>query len=149
MSEIVGKVVDAVKGLSLANVLVIILLVVVAVPAYVGWKVTSDPALMALVFNDFAEIPSTTDCNLFRLKPTGGSTYYAISNQFSERNAESWAVTVRLKFLPDDEAMKAYCGSLEEVIDYLRDPVGQPLPSFPGSSKPIFIRAYHPGKDGP
>lgn len=148
MAELLGKIVDTVKGLSLTNVLVIVLLAAIAVPLYVGWKVTSDPTLMAFVFNDFSEIPSVTDCNLFRLKPTGGTTYYAISNQFSERNAESWAITVRVKFKPDDAAIKDYCSSLEDVIRYLHDP-DLPPPTFPGSGKSMIWRERHPGKDGP
>jgi hypothetical protein len=146
VTELLQKLLDSVKGLSLSNVLVLALLALIAVPAYVGWKVINNPALMSIVFSDFEEIPSVTDCNLFRAQSSGSAAFWAVTNQFGQRNAESWSIAVRVKFLPDAAAMRDYCASLEAVVSYLRDPTSD-LPTFPGSNKVIFVRTAHPAKD--
>ncbi len=148
MSELLGRLLDAVKSLTFVNVAILALLVIIAVPAYLTWKAVDNPELLSLLFSEFQEISTDTDCTLFKGQTQGGTPYYAVTNQFAERNAEFWSVAVRIKFRPDHPAILAYCEALENVIDYMRDPDLQP-PTFPGSTKAIIYREHHPGRGGP
>lgn len=145
MTELLQKLLDAVKGLTFVNVAVLAALVFLAVPVYFGWRMLNDPQLMGAVMSDFREISSKTDCSLFRAQLPGSPPAWAITDQFADRNAEFWSIAVRIKFEPDDEAMKAYCASLEGVIRYLHDPDMDP-PTFPGSTRTIVWREHHPQK---
>ena len=58
------KALDAAKGLSLFNVLVIALLALIAVPLYIVWKALSDEALLDRFLSSYREIPSNSGCTI-------------------------------------------------------------------------------------
>jgi hypothetical protein len=148
VSELLQKLIDQLKGLTFVNVAILALLVVIAVPTFFVWKAVDNPDLLSLVFSEFQELETGTDCNLFKGQSQGAQPYWAVTNQFAERNAAFWSVAVRIKFKPDHEAVVAYCKSLEAVVSFMRDP-NLPLPTFPGSTKAIFYREHHTGAGGP
>jgi hypothetical protein len=146
MGDLLQKMLDSVRTLTLSNVLVIALLVVIAIPAYIGWRVLNDPVLMGVVFSQYREYPTKGECALIFAQPAGGTGFFAITNAFAERNNEFWSVAVRIKFHPDDEAIDKYCGTLAALIEYARDPNIEPAPTFPGSSREMFPHARPSGR---
>lgn len=138
ISETLDKLVAGVKGLTLLNAAVVLLLLSGIVPAYVGYKVLSDPALLSIIMSEYKELPSNTDCTLVEGQVAGGQPAYFIRNQFQERKDEVWYMATKIKFRPDDEAMEKYCTSLNTAIDYIRDPGTAAEPMFPGSTRLLF-----------
>jgi hypothetical protein len=137
MTELLQKVLDAVKGLTIVNVVVIGLLAIILVPLYVGWRMLNDPNLMGAVFNIYSEIETTSECPLAYEQPAGGQGRYVIRAVLAERNAETWYISTKVKFQPDDQAMTLYCAALTALVDYIRDPNNEPVPVYPGSERRI------------
>lgn len=148
MTELLERLLVAIKGLTFVNVAVLAVLVLLTVPVYFVYRMLNDPQLMGAVLSEFREIRTKTDCSLYYSQSAGSAPTWSVTNQFAERNAEEWAIVVRIKFEPDDAAMRDYCSSLEDVIRYLHDP-DLPPPAFPGSAKTMVWREHHPGKEGP
>lgn len=138
IGETLDRILTQVKGLTITNVIVMIMLFIVAMPAYVGWRVINDEKLMAIVFSNYQEVDVPTACTLVVAQPAGGQRHWYIRNLFTERNREIWYAAVRLSFMPDTEAMEKYCNALDQIIDYARDPVNELEPLFPGSPRAIF-----------
>lgn len=148
MNETLQKLLDAVKGLTWVNVGILAALVLISIPAYFAWRVINNPTLMGAVLSEFREIHTKTDCSLYYAQVAGSAPAWGIANQFAERNSEEWAIVVRVKFEPDEAAMKDYCQATENLIRFMHDDTLQP-PTFPGSTRLIIYRDQHPGKDGP
>lgn len=138
IGDIVDKLLVSVKGLTLLNAVVIVMLLFAMFPAYVGWKMLNDTNLLSLVMSQYEELPSETDCSLAMGQASGASPTYFVRNVFQERANEVWYAAVKIKFKPDDEAMRKYCASLDTVIEYMREPTKAVEPKFPGSERLLF-----------
>ncbi len=148
MNELLAKLLEAVKGLTFVNVAILACLVLLGIPSYLAWKAINNPTLLGQILSEFKQIRSEGDCNVFLAQLPGAPPMWGISNPFAERNAEAWGVVVRIKFEPDEAAIKDYCTTMEELVAYMRDPDLQP-PHFPGSTKQLIYREYHPTRGGP
>jgi len=148
LTELLQKLIDAVKGLTFVNVAILACLVLLGIPAYLAWKAINNPTLLGQILSEFKQIRSEGDCNVFLAQLPGAPPMWGISNPFAERNAEAWGVVVRIRFEPDEAAIKDYCTTMEELVAYMRDPETQP-PTFPGSTKLLIYREHHYGKEGP
>ena len=77
-------IVEAVRGLNLTNVLVIILLLLAAGPAYLTWKVINDEQLLNIFLSSFEEKSmGTTDCSLRIASSSGSGPTYYVSISFA------------------------------------------------------------------
>lgn len=137
--------IGAVKGLTFANVGVIVLLVIVAIPAYVTWRAVNDPALLDRFFSHYREISSPhSSCTLRELRIRGGHDSWGISTGFAYQGDTRWMISVALPHEPTTVEIESYCEALNLIIDYMRDPDPQAaLPDFPNTDDPI-IRKYQP-----
>lgn len=140
MTELLQKLLDAVKGLTIVNVGVLAALVILLIPAYAAWKIINDAALFNAVFSAYSELDSPTDCTLTFQQAAGGRPYYLIRQFLAQRNREVYGVSVRLDWdhPPDKEAMVRYCDTLDSIIGYARDPHNAVIPSFPQSTKNLL-----------
>jgi hypothetical protein len=145
------RMLGVVRGLTYTNVAIMALLLLIAFPAYFGYRMLNDQALMGAVFNVYSELDAPTDCLLSFQQPAGGTGSYVIRAVMAERAAEVWYVSAKVKFKPDDAAMAAYCNSASAVIEFLHDPNNAPLPVFPGSERKMvpFPRPIDPPRGGP
>jgi hypothetical protein len=135
----------SVKGLSLANVLVIALLVMLAIPTYALWRLLNDSAMLGRVLSSYEEITSDkTPCTLRIASLRGAGDTYSISAGFAFQGSERWTIAVLMDRKPTDEEMYSYCETLQLLIDAMRDPTKHP-PPFPGTEDPII----HMYPDGP
>jgi len=135
MTELLQKLLDAIKGLTLVNVAVLAALVLISVPAYFAWRTINDPQFAGLVFSEYREIDSPTDCVLSLAQPAGTEGSYFIRATLAERNREVWYISVKLHFEPDSQAMIKYCAALTGMVEFARDPYHQDVPRFPDSNR--------------
>src|SRR5262245_34108316 len=82
---------NAVKGLSLGNVLVIALLAVVAVPVYVIYRALGDQELLDRFMSTYEEETSQqVGCTLRHVQARGGPEMYGISAGFAFQGEDRW-----------------------------------------------------------
>lgn len=146
MTELLQKLLDAVKGLTLLNIAVLALLLFLLLPAYLAWKIMNDEMMFNAVFSAYSELDSPTDCSLTFQQAAGGRPYYLIRQVMAVRSRETYGASVRLDWdhLPDHDAMVRYCDTLDSIVAYARDPNNSVIPRFPQSNRPLL--PYAPPK---
>src|SRR4029077_7001399 len=112
---------NVIKGLSLANVLVIFLLLLMAVllagPGYVGYRALGDEKLRNRFLSSYQEIASDTGCTIRVVAERGGPEHWSISTGFAFQGADRWTVGVILDHAPSEEQIASYCASLTLIVD--------------------------------
>jgi hypothetical protein len=119
-----GKVltaVNAVKGLSLTNVLIIFLLVLIGVPTYVVWKAIGDDKLMDRLMSTYEEYSTDNGCLLRHVQERGGPDLWGVSSGFAYQGADRWFISVVLPHEPKPEEVTSYCESVKLIADRLVD----------------------------
>lgn len=135
----------AVKGLTLTNALVIVMLVVVAVPAYFVYRALNDEKLMNRFFSHYEEISGQqSSCTVRTAKQIGGSQFWSVSTGFAYEGSDRWTLAVLLDHNPSTEDVSSYCATLILLVDFMRDPDAH-SPTFPNSDNPV-VRQYPRGK---
>jgi hypothetical protein len=134
---IFSAVVDAVKGLSLTNVLVVMLLAIVVIPGYAMWRMLDDPAMLGRFLSSYEEVLSDKwPCTLRIASARGAGDQYGISTGFAYQGSERWTLNVLMDRKPTDQEMVSYCETLNLLIDFMRDPNAR-SPYFPGTEVPV------------
>lgn len=140
---------SAMKGLTLTNALVIVLLVTVAIPAYFVYRALNDETLLDRFLSRYREIPSpNTNCLIRELRPFGGQGSWAVSTGFAYRGTDRWQIGVVMNREPTTEQQESYCATLNLLVDFMRDPAAR-SPTFPGSSEPVVRQYQRDGQGGP
>ena len=98
------RAVASVKGLSLANVLVIALLMMLAIPSYILYRLFNDQAMLGRVLSSYEEITSDkTPCTLRIASLRGAGDTYSISTGFAYHGSDRWTLAVLMDRKPTDE----------------------------------------------
>jgi hypothetical protein len=109
---------NAIKGLTITNVLVIAMLVVVAIPAYVVWKALGDEELLDRFFSHYKEISAqNVNCTLREARYRGSEMYYAISTGIAYQGADRYIISVILDHPPTSEEINSYCETIKLMGD--------------------------------
>lgn len=138
----VAGLISAVKGLTFANALVVVILVAAGIPAYVLYRVINDTALLDRFLGDYREISAqNVGCTIRMAKVRGGAEMWAVTTGFAYQGADRWVVGVVLDKEPRQDLMESYCEALKLIVDYMRDPDNGESPSFPNSREPI-VKPY-------
>ena len=116
---------NAAKSLSLANVLVIFLLALIAAPLYLLYKALSDEKILDRLMSTYEDLGSRDGCTLRHVQERGGPDLWSISSGFAFQGGERWHVAVILDHEPGDE-MEAFCVSLKLIADAMLDRGGDP-----------------------
>jgi hypothetical protein len=111
----------AVKGLTVTNAVVIMLLVVALLPAYVGYRLVTDENLLDRFLSKY-KIYGTqlTSCTLRQARQRGEPYTYIMSTGFAFEGEARWAISVSLSFEPSPEQQASYCRTLELIVDHMR-----------------------------
>jgi hypothetical protein len=113
---------NAIKGLSITNVLVIAMLAVVAVPVYTIYKALGDDKLLDRFMSTYEEEASQmTGCTLRHVQERGGPDIWGISSGFAFQGDDRWFVSVALSHDPSSEEVASYCESLKLIADRMLD----------------------------
>ena len=109
---------NAVKGLTISNVLVIALLVMIAVPVYVIWKALGDDNLMDRLLSTYEEVEGpNAGCTIRHAQERAGPDLWSIGSGFAFFGEARWFVNVTLSHKPTDEEVASYCESLKLIAD--------------------------------
>jgi hypothetical protein len=135
----VGGLVKIVQSLTLTQVLVIALLVMIAIPTYIAWRVINDESMLTKFTSRYEELSSDKmPCTLRVASVRGGGDTYSISTGFAFQGSDRWTVGVIMNSKPDDSELVSYCATLNVLVDHLRRP-GAPEPTFPGTQEPMIL----------
>lgn len=114
---------NAVKGLTVTNALVIMMLGVVAVPTYFGWRLLNDEALRDRFFSNYRELASqNVGCTLREAKYRGGAPIWTVSTGFAFQGQDRYVIAVVLDHEPDREETISFCETLKLLADDMRGP---------------------------
>jgi hypothetical protein len=109
---------NAVKGLTVSNVLVIALLAIVAVPVYVIWRALNDEKIMDRLMSTYEEIGNQqSGCALRHVQERGGPDLWGVSTGFAFQGSTRWFVNAVLTHEPSREEIVSYCESLKLIAD--------------------------------
>ena len=118
--ELLSKLLESIKGLSLTNVAVLAILVVVAIPAYSVYKMLNDVVILDRLMSSYKEVSSqVTSCTVRETKLRGGPPSWNISTGFAYHGGDRYVVAVALGRQPSDEEMTSYCATLKLIADTL------------------------------
>jgi len=131
----------AVKGLTITNAIVIVMLVLVAIPSYVVYRALDDEKVMDKIMSSYDQLRTDTSCLVSRFNLRGGAETWAIANGFAYEGRDRWVVSVILDHRPNIDEMRSYCETLKVFVDFLRNPAaGEPgnnnTPSIPPTDPP-------------
>ena len=135
---VTASILHAVKGMSLTNVLVIVLLAAVAIPSYLMWSVLNDPVKLGRFLSSYEE--QTSDkwpCVLRIASLRGAGDTYAISTGFAVQGTERWNIGVQIDRKPTDQEMISYCETLNLLVDFMRNPDAR-SPTSPSTEEPLI-----------
>jgi len=109
---------NAVKGLTITNALVIILLVVVAIPAYIAYSAINNEALLDRFLSNYRELSSQNiPCVVREAKYRGGNPIWTISTGFAFHGRDRYLIGVALDYEPNSDALQSYCETLKLIAD--------------------------------
>lgn len=110
----------AVKGLTLTNALVIVILMIVAIPAYLMYKAVNDAALLDRFMSSYEEISSqNVGCAMRKAKRRGSQPIWTITTGFAYQGADKWTISVVLEHEPDTTEIVSFCETLKLIADKL------------------------------
>jgi hypothetical protein len=136
---------NAVKGLTITNAVVIVLLALVVIPGYFVWKALNDEKLLDRFLSQYEELGSQHSPCLLRFAQTrGGPKTWGISTGFAYAGSDRYLVAVWINHEPNTEQLVSYCKTLDLIVDFMRDPDGT-SPPFPGTNRPVVRQYDRPG----
>lgn len=109
---------NAIKGLTISNVVVIALLAIIAVPIYVIYRALDDEKLLDRFMSTYEELGNQqSGCVVRHVQERGGPDLWGISSGFAFAGSDRWFVNVVLTHHPGPEELVSYCESLKLIAD--------------------------------
>jgi hypothetical protein len=131
----------AVKGLTITNAIVIIMLALVIIPGYFVYRALNDEKLLDRFTSRFEELSGwQSPCTIRTAKQIGGPQMWAISTGFAYDGNDRWTLSVVMDHMPSPDDVHSYCETLELLVDFMRDPEAR-SPNFPRSERPV-VKQY-------
>lgn len=129
----------AVKGLTITNAVVILMLAIVVLPGYLLYKAVNDQRLLDRFLSDYQVLASQmTSCTLRSARQRGEAAEYFLSTGFAFEGGDRWSVAVTIDRAPTTEEVNSYCETLNLVVDFMRDPNNAKSPAIPGTDRPLI-----------
>jgi hypothetical protein len=124
---------NAVKGLTITNALVIFLLVVIAIPAYFAYSAINNEALLDRFLSNYRELSSqNVACVVREAKYRGGNPIWTISTGFAFHGRDRYLIGVALDYEPNNDALQSYCETLKLIADNMGEDTVQEAVSTEG-----------------
>jgi hypothetical protein len=109
---------NAVRGLTLSNVLVLAALAVIAVPAFVVYQaVTGNDALLDRLLSTYELVESDSDCIVRHVQERGGPDLWSVGAGFAFQGRDRWSVNVLVSSMPGEDEIATYCEALKLIVD--------------------------------
>jgi hypothetical protein len=109
--------ISAVKGMTLTNAAVILLLVTAGIPAYTIWRLLSDEALLDRFLSAYQILPTNTACRLIKARQRGEDYTWAVTTGFAFEGQSRWTIGVITSRQPSEEEQATNCLLLQTIID--------------------------------
>jgi hypothetical protein len=132
------------KGLSIANAAVIVLLVIALVPAYVVYRLVTDAELLDRFLSGFDVIGVEGPCRLVKARERGGEWTYGIGHGFAIEGRLRWTVGVVMTEEPTKGEIVSNCAILDSIVNYMHGL--DPPPDFIWQMKDITGREGEKGE---
>jgi hypothetical protein len=118
----ITSLISAVKGLTFANVAIIGLLAIIAVPVYIVYRAFNDEELLDRFFSNYREYSSqNVGCTLRSAQFRGSGEVWAISTGIAFQGADRYLIAVTLDHHPSDEEVNSYCETIKTIADKLQE----------------------------
>jgi len=112
--------ISAIKGLTFANVAVIGMLVVIAIPGYLVWRALNDQEILDRFLSNYRELShQNVACAIREAKYRGGATQWSLSTGFAFIGRDRYVIAVVLDHRPNDDEMQSFCETLKLIADTL------------------------------
>lgn len=137
----VNSVLGFIKSMTFTNVVIVVILIIVLIPAYFVYRLLNDEVMLHRFLSSYEEIPNPipgSNCTLRLVSMRGGGDIYSISTGFAFQGADRWTVGVILDRKPDNSELESYCNTLNLIVDYMRRPETAPSPTLPNSDEPLI-----------
>ena len=109
--------INAVKGLTLTNVLIVALMAMVAIPVYFVYVALNDPTVLDRFLSSYEEATEQDGCTIRTARLRGGPWRWSISTGFAFRGSDHWTVSVILNTEPTEADIQSYCAALNLIAD--------------------------------
>jgi len=141
--------VKTLQSVTLTQALVMALLVLIAAPTYLAWRVINDDSMLTKFTSHYEEISNEQmPCTLRIGSVRGGGYSYSITTGFAHQGSDRWTVGVIMARKPDPSEQVSYCATLVLLVDHLRSPnQSAPEPTFPGGDTPMIW--HYPAPEQP
>jgi hypothetical protein len=101
------------------NALAILLLLCGLVPAYVVYRLVTDPALLDRFLSAYAVEPTSTACRIVRARERGEDFSYAVTTGIAFEGQTRYTIGAIMSRLPTEEEQQTLCVILQTMIDAL------------------------------
>ena len=116
---------NAIKSMSLTNVLILALMCMVLVPVYFVYTVLNDPKVLDRFMSSYDEYTETrSGCTVRTVRLRGGPWRWSISSGFAMGGADRYTVSAILSTEPGEEDIRSYCATLNLIIDKMHEANG-------------------------
>jgi hypothetical protein len=113
---------SAIKGLTLTNALVVLMLAFAIGPFYL---LATEPELLDRFLSSYSVIDVNSPCVLRKGRERGEPYTWGISAGFAYEGGTQWSVSVILRREPDAAEIEKYCTALLLIVDKLRRDEGR------------------------
>jgi len=115
----IGGLINAARGLTLTNALVIVMIAVVLGPLYI---MAFHPEVLDRFLSTYTVLQnSVSSCTYRRGRQKGEPYSYAISTGLAYEGSSIWQIAVVLTHEPTAEELKSYCKALMLIVDKIRE----------------------------
>lgn len=120
-------VLNALKGLSFTNVLIIALMAMIAVPVYFTYRLLNDPTTLDKFLSSYDErIDEQSGCTIRKVRLRGGPWRYGVAAGFAYSGSERWQISVILHSEPSQEDIISNCAALNLIAEKMLGINGDP-----------------------
>jgi hypothetical protein len=135
----VGSWLGHIKGLTMKNIGVIVILILIAIPTYFTYRITNDEKFASIFFSTYSEHPiPATDCFMRVASVSGHGEDYRVGRPFAYSGRDRWVLSIETPNKPSDDDAVSLCKVLGAIVEYARDPLNKPTPVFPNTDTKIF-----------
>ena len=105
------------KGLTLRNAAAIVILICAFIPAYVVFKLASDPALLDRFLSAYSTEPTSSPCALIRARERGEDWSFAITTGLAFEGQVRYSISAIMTHEPSKEEQQTTCLILQTLIN--------------------------------
>ena len=124
-----GKVagwINAARGLTFQNIVILALLALIIVPTYFVYQLLNQPEMLDKFLSSYSEgTHEPSGCTVRKVRLRGGPWRYGVAAGFAFSGSDRWQVSVILNGEPSEDEIMSYCAALNLIADRMAEGNGQ------------------------